>query len=62
MKMCGWACGLTISDHMRSDDIRERLKVENIAERCRKASLKWFGHMKRRDQEYVGRKTGDGTT
>ena len=42
---------------MRNDNIRERLKVENITERCRKARLRWFGHMKRRDQNYVGRKT-----
>ena len=48
---------------MRNDNIRERLKVENITERSRKARLRWFGHVKRRDQEYVGRKTlGDGTT
>ena len=39
-EMCGWACSLTIRDHVRSDDIRERLKVENITERCRKARLK----------------------
>ena len=45
---------------MRNDDINERLKVENITERCRKAKL--FGHGKMRDLEYVGRKTGDGTT
>ena len=56
MKMCH-----TIRDHVRNDDIRERLKVENITERCRKARLRWFSHVKRRDQEYVGRKTGDGT-
>ena len=42
---------------MRNDDIREILKVENTTERCSKASLRWFGHVKRRDQEYVGRKT-----
>ena len=42
---------------MRNDDIGEKLKVENITERCRKARLRWFGHVKRRDQEYVGRKT-----
>ena len=47
---------------MRNDDIRDRLKVENITDRCRKSILRWFGHVKRRDQEYVGRKTGDGTT
>ena len=57
MKMCRWACGHTLRDHVRNDDIWERLKVENITERCRKARLRWFGHVKRRDQEYVGRKT-----
>ncbi len=57
MKMCRWACGHTLRDHVRNDHIREKLKVENITERCRKARLGWFGHVKRRDQEYVGRKT-----
>ena len=56
MKMCH-----SVRDHVRNDDIRERLKVENITERCRKARLRWFFHVKRRYQEYVGRKTGDGT-
>ena len=49
---------------MRNENIKERLKVEIIAERCRKARLRWFGHVKRRDQDYVRRKkySGDGTT
>ena len=57
MKMCRWACGHTLRDHVRNENIKERLKVESIAERCRKARLRWFGHVKRRDQEYVGRQT-----
>ena len=57
MKMCRWACGHTLRDHMRNDDTRERLKVESITERCKKANLRWFGHVKRRDQDYIGRKT-----
>ena len=60
MKMCRsyrWACGHILRDHVRNDDIRKKLKVENITERCRKARLMRFGHVKRRDQEYVGRKT-----
>ena len=57
IKMCRWACGHTLRDHVRNDDIRKKLKVENITERGRKARLRWFGHVKRRDQEYVGRKT-----
>ena len=32
--------------------VRERLKVENITERYRKARLRWFGHGQR---ETVGR-------
>ena len=26
MKMCRWACGHTLRDHVRNDDIRDRLK------------------------------------
>ena len=47
MKMCRWACGHTLRDHVRNDDIRERLKVETITESCRKARLRWCGHVKR---------------
>ena len=57
MKMCRWACGHTLRYHVINDTFRERLKVENITERCRKARLRWFGHVKRRDKDYVGRKT-----
>ena len=61
MKMCRWACGHTLRDHARNENIKQRLTVESIAERSRKARLSWFGHVKRRDQECVGRKTsGDG--
>ena len=40
MKMCRWACDHTLKDHVRNDNIRERLRVEVIAERCRKARLR----------------------
>ena len=42
---------------MRNGYISERLKAENTTERCRKARVRWFGHLKRRDQEYRVRKT-----
>ena len=56
MKLCKCACVHTLRDHVRNENIKERLKVESIAERYRKARLRWFGHEKRRDQDYVGRK------
>ena len=36
---------------MRNDDIRERLKVENITERCRKERLRWFGETNNTSEE-----------
>ena len=57
MKMCRWACGHTLRDHVGNENIKDRLKVESITERCTKVRLRLFGHVKRRDQEYVGRKT-----
>ena len=36
MKMCRWACGHTLRYHVRNENIKERLKVENITERCMK--------------------------
>ena len=47
----------TCKETVRNDYIKERLKVETITDWCRKARLRWFGHVKMRDQDYVGRKT-----
>ena len=55
MEMCRWACGNTLRDHARNDNTKAILKIENITEMCKKATLIWFGHVKRRDQEYVRR-------
>ena len=57
IKMCRWACGHTLRDHVRNENFKERLKVESTTERCRKARLRWFVHVKRRDHYYVGRQT-----
>ena len=56
MKMCRWACGKTRRDRERNENIRERMKVTNIGVRCRRARLRWFGHVKRREESYVGRR------
>ena len=42
MKMCRWTCGHTLRDHVRNDNIRERLKVEIITEvQESKAEVVW---------------------
>ena len=37
-KTCRWACGHTLRDHAKNKNIKERMKVESITERCRKLS------------------------
>ena len=57
MKMCRWACGFTRMDHIRNDDIMDQVEVESISTRCKKSRLRWFGHVKRREQQNVCRRT-----
>ena len=56
IKMCRWECRKTRRDRERNENIRERMKVTNIGVRCRRARLRWFGHVKRREVSYIGRR------
>ena len=56
-KMSGVLCDTRVPPHVKRKIHKMIVKVETITERCRKGRLRWFGHVKRRDQEYVGRKT-----
>ena len=47
---------------MGNDNIRERLKVENITGRCRKARLRWFGRKVARPRLRRKKESGDGTS
>ena len=57
MKMFRWACIHTLREHVINNNIRERLEADNITEKSRKARQRWFGHVNRRYQNYVGRNT-----
>ncbi|XP_047469491.1 uncharacterized protein LOC125025518 [Penaeus chinensis] len=59
MKMCRWALGHTLKDHVRNEYIKERMGIVGIGVRCKESRLRWFGRVKRRDEVYVGRR-GDG--
>ena len=56
MKMLRFAIGVTRKDKIRNEDIRSIAKVERLGMKMRKGRLRWYGHVMRRDQEYVGRK------
>ena len=56
MKMLRFAMGVTRKDKIRNKYIRGTVKVEWLGMKMREGRLRWYGHVMRRDQEYVERK------
>ena len=56
MKMLRFAMGVMRKDKIRNKYIRSTVKVERLGMKMREGRLKWYKHIIRRDQEYVGRK------
>ena len=56
MKMLRFAMGVSKKDKIRNEHIRFTVKVERLGIKMRESRLRWYGHVMRRDQEYVGRK------
>ena len=48
--------GVTRKDKIRNEHIRSTVKVERLGMKMREGRLRWYGHVMRRDQEYVKRK------
>ena len=56
MRMVRWMCGVSLLDHIRSDVLRKRLNILDIGEVLRRARLRWFGHvMRKEDDDWVKR-------
>ena len=51
MRMLRWILGLTLRNKKKNDDIRRILGVACITDKVRKARLRWFGHVQRREEE-----------
>ena len=58
MRMIRWMCGVTKLDKIRNERIRGTTKVREITKKVqeRKRRLKWYGHVTRREEHYVGRR------
>ena len=56
MKMLRFELGVTRMDRIRNSFIRGSLHVGSIADKVREARLRWYGHVKRREMDYVGQR------
>ena len=57
LKMVRWVLGVTREDKIRNEYIQGMAKIAKLGEKIRGARLWWYGHVKRREAEYVGRRT-----
>ena len=56
MKMLKFAMGVTRKDKIKNEHIRSTVRVERLGMKVWEGRLRWYGHVMRRNQEYVGRK------
>ncbi|XP_063614581.1 uncharacterized protein LOC134787702 [Penaeus indicus] len=56
MRMLRWSLGLRRGERVRNECIRERLRVPRLQDKLREGRLRWYGYVRRRGEEYVGRR------
>ena len=47
MRMVRWRCGVKLKDRLPSKELRERLRVDDIALVLQQNRLRWYGHVLR---------------
>ena len=56
LKMVRWALGVTTKDKIRNESVRGTVKIAKLGDKLRNAKLRWYGHVKRREEGYVGKR------
>nr|XP_032525559.1 uncharacterized protein LOC116776465 [Danaus plexippus plexippus] len=55
MKMLRWMCDVMRADRIRNTFIRGSLGVREVADKLQESRLRWYGHVARRPENYVGK-------
>ena len=56
LKMLRFSLGVTRMDKIRNEYIRGAAQVGRFGEKTREARLRWYGHVLRKDDAYIGRR------
>ena len=56
IKMLRWSLGVTRRDMLRNRVVRDRLKVGVLSQKIKESRLRWYGHVERREEDYVGKR------
>ena len=56
MKRLQFSLGVIRMDKIRNQYIRGRAQVGRFEEKTREARLRWYGHLRRKDDGYIGRR------
>ena len=56
MRMLQCMCRVTKLDKIRNERMRGTTKVGEITKKVQERRLKWYGHVMRREEHYVGRR------
>ncbi|KAK3537842.1 hypothetical protein QTP70_019862 [Hemibagrus guttatus] len=59
LKILRFSLGVTRLDRIRNEYIRGTAHVGRLGDKVREARLRWFGHVQRRESEYIGRRMLD---
>ncbi len=50
-----WIKGVSLREHKRNEEIREAATVQPIATHLMQKRLRWYGHVRRRDESHITR-------
>ena len=56
LKMLRFSLGVTRMDKIRNEYIRGTAQVGKFGEKTREARLRWYGHLRRKGEGYIGRR------
>ena len=51
MGMVRWMCGVSLRDRLPSAELRERMGIESVSDAVKRNSLRWLGHVLRKNDD-----------